>query len=98
RHGNREANVAFAEAFLRGGVANYVGTFWPVGDVPALTFARTFYRALIDGERIGRALVAARRRVLRSEPTSPDWADYIHYGDPRFVLRPTDAPGVRRGR
>jgi CHAT domain-containing protein len=34
-----DANVGLAEAFLRGGVANYVGTYWPVGDDPAKLFA-----------------------------------------------------------
>ena len=28
-----ETNVSLAEAFLRGGVANYVGTHWSVGFV-----------------------------------------------------------------
>ena len=27
-----QKSVSFAEAFLRGGIANFVGTYWPVGD------------------------------------------------------------------
>jgi pimeloyl-ACP methyl ester carboxylesterase len=78
-------NVGFAEAFLRGGVANYVGTHWPVGDAPAFSFARTFYEALIAGRSLGAALMAGRQAV--HELQSVDWADYILYGDPQFVLK-----------
>jgi len=33
--------TGFAEAFMRGGVANFIGTYWPVGDQEASTFAAT---------------------------------------------------------
>jgi hypothetical protein len=77
-------NVGVAEAFLRGGVANYIGTYWSVADRVGLPFARTFYRGLLAGHSIGTALVAARREVRRR---SVDWADYIHYGDHDFVVK-----------
>jgi CHAT domain-containing protein len=44
-----DRNVGLAEAFLRGGVSNYVGTYWPVGDESASVFAATFYRELLSG-------------------------------------------------
>ncbi len=78
-------NVGLAEAFLRGGVANYVGTYWPVGDSAAEIFAATFYAGLIDGEAIGAALQAARKAVRQTG--SIDWADYIHYGSYDFALK-----------
>ena len=34
-------STGFAEAFLRGGVANFVGTWWPVSDSAAARFARS---------------------------------------------------------
>jgi hypothetical protein len=80
-----ERSVGLAEAFLRGGVANYVGTYWPVGDESASIFAETFYRELLKGGAIGDALLLARRDV--KQLGSVDWADYIHYGDFRFVLK-----------
>lgn len=80
-----ETNVGLAEAFLRGGVANYVGTYWPVGDAPAKTFAEHFYMRLLEGRPIGDALLEARGEVAALK--SVDWADYIHYGNPRFVLK-----------
>jgi hypothetical protein len=80
-----DTSVGFAEAFLRGGVANYVGTYWPVGDDPAKLFAERFYKGLMKGESISTALVASRRAVW--ETGSVDWADYIHYGNHNFVLK-----------
>ena len=77
--------VGFAEAFMRYGVMNYVGTYWPVGDESAAGFARAFYTALLDGEAIGAALISGRTAVQKTD--SVDWADYIHYGDPRFTLK-----------
>jgi len=79
--------VGFAEAFLAGGVANYVGTYWPVGDNAASKFAETFYGALLAGQPIGDALLAARRAVSELAAGAADWADYVFYGDPRFVLK-----------
>ena len=80
--------LGLAEALLDGGVANFVGTHWPVGDEAALAFSTRFYDRLIGGERAGDAMLAARRRVF--ELGSIDWADYVHYGNPSFRLGPTD--------
>jgi hypothetical protein len=80
-----EQTVGFAESFMRYGVMNYVGTYWPVGDESAAAFARAFYSALLDGQTIGAALIGGRQAVQKAE--SVDWADYIHYGDPRFTLK-----------
>ncbi|HSN72612.1 MAG TPA: CHAT domain-containing protein, partial [Steroidobacteraceae bacterium] len=78
-------NVGLAESFLRGGVANYLGTYWPVGDTAAELFSGTFYAALVDHAPLGAALNAAREAVRASG--SVDWADYIHYGSYDFVLK-----------
>jgi len=85
--------VGFAEAFLAGGVANYIGTYWPVGDNAASKFAETFYGALLAGQPIGDALLAARRTVSELAAGAADWADYVFYGDPRFVLKATAKDG-----
>lgn len=77
--------VGLAEALLRGGVANFIGTYWPVGDAAALAFAEVFYARLLANDALGAAVLAARRRVR--DLRSPDWADYIHYGDPDFRLK-----------
>jgi pimeloyl-ACP methyl ester carboxylesterase len=77
---------SLAEAILDGGVANFVGTHWPVGDAAALAFSARFYEALLDGTRLGDAILAARRVVAAAG--SIDWADYVHYGNPEFRIGP----------
>jgi hypothetical protein len=39
--------VSFAESFFDRGVRDFICTAWPVGDSAALTFARTFYAAML---------------------------------------------------
>jgi hypothetical protein len=79
---------SFAEAFLRGGIANYLGTYWPVNDNAALKFSEIFYQHILDGRPLGEAVMAGREAVEKLR--SVDWADYILYGDPRFVLKARD--------
>jgi CHAT domain-containing protein len=80
-----ETNVGFAEALLRAGVGNYIGTYWPVGDDSAKAFGETFYEGLIKGKSLGLSMTEARKKV--QELQSEDWADYILYGSPEFVLK-----------
>lgn len=80
-----ESNVSLAEAYLRGGIANYIGTHWSVSDPAAEKFAESFYPALLKGETISRALLNAREKLKDKEYL--DWADYIHYGNPNFSLK-----------
>ena len=77
-------STSVAEAFLAGGVANFLGTHWPVGDQAALAFSTEFYRQLLDGVPLGEAVRAARLRVLAQD--SIDWADYVLYGIPGFTV------------
>ncbi len=77
---------SLAEAILDGGVANFVGTHWPVGDASALAFSKTLYAGLLGGAGLGDTILRARREVLSSG--SIDWADYVHYGNPGFRLGP----------
>jgi len=84
-HSRLTRTVSFAEAFLMNGVAQFVGTYWPVGDAGAAVFGETFYTALSAGQPVGAAVVTGRRAVQAAG--SPDWADYIHYGDPAFAVK-----------
>lgn len=77
--------VGFAEAFLRGGVSNYVGTYWPVGDAAAATFAEHFYNDLLQGKSIGTALNLARKAL--HDARLNEWANYIHYGGFDYYLK-----------
>lgn len=78
-------STGFAEAFLRGGVTNFVGTWWPVSDAAAARFAGTLYEQLIRGESIGAAMNAARAAIRKLG--SGDWANYLHYGGVDFALK-----------
>jgi len=78
-------STGFAEAFLRGGVANFLGTWWPVSDAAAARFATVFYQQLMQGTAVGPALNAARNAVRRIG--SGDWANYLHYGALDFQLK-----------
>jgi pimeloyl-ACP methyl ester carboxylesterase len=80
----RARPVSVAEAFLIGGVANFIGTHWPVGDRPAQQFASSFYSTLLTGSSIGAALLRARRTLEALD--AADWADYVHYGNPELML------------
>lgn len=80
-----DENVGLAEAFLRGGAANYVGTYWPVGDDAAESFSTTLYGALMEGHPVGEALNRGRKAVEKLG--SVDWADYIHYGSYDFAVK-----------
>ncbi len=82
--GMRRTMTGIAEAFLAGGVGNFLGTHWPVGDDAAFAFSQSLYESLLNGARLGDAVLTARRR-LASIP-SIDWADYVHYGNPEFQL------------
>lgn len=86
-----EQNTGLAEAFLRGGVANYVGTYWPVGDAAAANFAKVFYNDLLNGKTLGDAILNGRQLLNKGSDSSAvpthDFADYIHYGNPHFRLK-----------
>ena len=78
-------SAGVAEALMRGGIANYMSTYWPVGDDAAETFSENFYKGALAGGTIGSALLAGRRAVLGRGDR--DWADYILYGNFDFVLK-----------
>ena len=77
-------STSVAEAFLAGGIANFLGTHWPVGDQAALAFSTRFYQRLLEAAPLGACMLAARRRVL--ELDSIDWADFVLYGSPDFAF------------
>lgn len=84
-------SAGVAEALMRGGVANYMSTYWPVDDAAAETFATTFYQSLLTGNTIGAALLSGRKAVLKL--ANRDWADYILYGNFDFVLKQAGKTG-----
>ena len=61
-----DRSVGFAEAFLRGGVANFIGTWWPVSD--AARHAPSRHRCIANWRR-------AARSASRSMPRAPRCAN-----------------------
>ena len=76
-----------AETLLRGGVASFVGTYWPVRDEAAMLFAAAFYRVVASGGTINAAMVQARAAVAADQRVAADRADYAFYGHPDVTLR-----------
>jgi CHAT domain-containing protein len=84
-----DQSIGVAESLLRGGVANFVGTYWEVGDAGAKRFADTFYAALVRGDAVDHAVLRARRALANAGDS--DWADYLHYGPRGYRLKITRA-------
>lgn len=82
----------FAETFLRGGAAAFVGCLWSVGDKPAREFVAAFYQALDSGHTIARATLAGRRAAREAGDIS--WLSYTVYAHPdaRLANRPQPLP------
>jgi hypothetical protein len=56
-----------------------------VEDRSAKIFGAIFYNAILLGHSLGEALIQSRARLHVER--SPDWADYIHYGDSEFRIK-----------
>ena len=84
-----QGGIGFAEALLRGGIANFIGTYWPVHDDTASAFSASFYLQLLKGATLNDALLESRSSVrqLKNSDAPQDWADYVFYGDPDFRLK-----------
>jgi hypothetical protein len=78
---NLTAWGGWPEVFLRAGAGAFVGTSWAVRDKPAATFARTFYRSMMDGKPLHEAAAAARKAAQAAGDAS--WLAFKVYGHPR---------------
>jgi CHAT domain-containing protein len=85
-------HVSLAEGFLLNGIANFIGTYWPVNDIAASQFATTFYAGLLAGKPLSLAMREARQ--VAKSVSQRDWANYLHFGDPLYVLRRAQSGGV----
>lgn len=59
--------------------------YWPVSDFAATEFASVFYPLILEGKTVGESVLAGRKRLR--ETNERDWANYISYGSPDFVLK-----------
>jgi hypothetical protein len=67
-----------AEAMLCSGIANFIGTYWPVDDDAAGKFAATFYTKLAGNADLGAATLEARKAIA----DTADRANYALFGNP----------------
>jgi pimeloyl-ACP methyl ester carboxylesterase/tetratricopeptide (TPR) repeat protein len=83
----------FASTVARGlidiGVRCVIAAGWAVEDRVAAIFAKTFYAALLEGDRFIDAV--ARARIAARNARGNTWAAYQCYGDPDWVLRRSGA-------
>ncbi|RYD35127.1 MAG: CHAT domain-containing protein [Verrucomicrobiaceae bacterium] len=84
RHLAAQGIISIAEAFLTAGVEHFIGTFWPVQDTAARVFGESLYEQITQKRSIGDAVRLARNRLF--DIRQPDWANYIHYGDPEAII------------
>lgn len=77
----------FAGAFLKPtstrGAGAFIGAQWSIGDATALTFATTFYEALLAGQTLVDATRSARNASKEAGELS--WLSYTVYGDPAAI-------------
>lgn len=79
--------ASLALQFIKMGSKAVVAAGWQVDDEAALLFARTLYRALLDGETFGEAVRNARETVhAESGARHNTWGAYQCYGDPQWRL------------
>jgi DNA-binding SARP family transcriptional activator len=75
--------MGWAEQFMAAGAGAFIGTLWPVRSTRASLFAEAFYAALVAGQDLGQASLAARRAT--KVDADPTWLAYTTYGDPTAV-------------
>lgn len=75
-----------ATEFIRMGVRAVIAAGWAVDDAAAATFATTFYKELLGGERFGLAVLQARKQTYARHGNTNSWGAYQCYGDPDYRL------------
>jgi tetratricopeptide (TPR) repeat protein len=87
-----------ANAFILSGVKHYIGTFWEIPDETSQRFASAFYRGLLNGMPIGKAVQSARLALIEAfGEENIIWASYLLYGDPTSAYVERAAPDTRAG-
>jgi CHAT domain-containing protein len=82
--------ASIAQELINLGVKAVIAAGWAVDDAAALSFARTFYTALLhDGQSFGSAVFQARQEVLALHHDTNTWGAYQCYGNPDFLLADT---------
>jgi hypothetical protein len=87
-HGGRIENSftglgGWATKMVEARAGAFVGALWEVDDNLALTFARSFYTALLlDNQPLAEAFRLAREEIRLASPNNSTWLAYVLYADP----------------
>lgn len=95
-----EFAASLSKALIEMGVKAVIAAGWAVDDAAALTFAEVFYERLLNGDRFGSAVKAARVETFRlHKDRTNTWGAYQCYGDPDYrLVTKTDNDPSRRER
>jgi CHAT domain-containing protein len=80
-------NTSLAGSYIKAGVLSCIAALWPVSDQGSAEFASSFYRYILFGSTVGRAILQARRESYRKWGYQDFiWGSYIFYGNPLYKL------------
>ena len=74
--------------FLEAGAGAVLATLWPVTDSFASAFSENFYRRVLTGCPIAKAVRKARFAAKRERPGDPSWLAYALFAHPLANLMP----------
>jgi hypothetical protein len=79
RGSERDIFSSTAAILVRRGVLAVVAMQYGIIDQAAVTFARTFYEALVYGKPVDEAVVAARKAISLASPNTVEWGTPVLY-------------------
>lgn len=89
-HGGRRAMAltgasGWADRLLKAGAGAFLSPLWAVPDSTARIFARAFYKSIMAGKTLARAVHEARAVLRREDPLA--WLAYALYANPDAYLK-----------
>jgi CHAT domain-containing protein/Tfp pilus assembly protein PilF len=77
-----EGPMGLARPFFYAGARSVIASLWSINDKTTVIFMKEFYRNLVEGRAIGKALQLAKIRMINSAWSHPYyWAGFILNGD-----------------
>lgn len=77
---NEGSPESLAHGFVQRGVAHVIATRWNLDSSSSARLMRVFYRSLLSGRPVARAMAASEEEVLLTEPHPYYWAVYEVFG------------------
>jgi CHAT domain-containing protein/Tfp pilus assembly protein PilF len=81
-----EGPMGLARPFFYAGTRSVLASLWSINDKTSVFFMKEFYRNIISGHSVGKALQLTKIKMLHSAWANPFyWACFILNGDPTVV-------------